>query len=65
MIIEQLVQAGYKVERDTTRKGLQTLLDERHFRRLEKFSGAEGTCQEWLFNLMVTLANLEIKIVNA
>ena len=31
LIIEQLVQAGYRVERDMTREGPHTLLDERHF----------------------------------
>jgi hypothetical protein len=64
-LIDQLTHAGYDVRKDGARKGINTLLDERYFRRLDKFTGEEGKWQEWFFNLMVTLGNLDIKLVNA
>ena len=37
----------------------KVLLDDYTFRRLDKFTGAEGTWQEWSFNMLMTVAQVD------
>ena len=38
------------------------LLNEYTFRRMDKFTGAEGTWQEWSFNLLMTVTQVDEKL---
>ena len=37
----------------------QVLLNDHTFRRIDKFTGAEGTWQEWSFNVLMTIAQVD------
>ena len=38
------------------------LLDDYTFRRIDKFTGAEGTWQEWSFNVLMTVTQVDAKM---
>ena len=58
-VIEALEARGYSVKhRDVMGAGAKVLLEERYFRRIEKFGGDSGKWQEWLFGLCVAVGSV-------
>ena len=43
----------------------KVLLDDYTFRRMDKFTGAEGTWQEWSFNMSMTVTQVDHKLGEA
>ena len=56
---------GLGPEREKERDKSKVLLDDHTFRRLEKFTGAEGTWQEWSFNMSMTITQVDPKLGEA
>ena len=46
---------GVKQDKDKSK----VLLDDYTFRRIDKFTGAEGTWQEWSFNVLMTVTQVD------
>ena len=64
-LVEILKQQGFRVGRDSEGDKKKVILDERHFRHLEKLSGGAGGWSEWLFNLIVVLGQVAPEVVRA
>ena len=56
--LQELRDRGYKV--DEAKGHPQVLLDEKHFRRVEKFVGSGGDWQEWTFSLIVATSKVAL-----
>ena len=41
------------------------MLDDYTFRRIDKFTGAEGTWQEWSFNVIMTITQVDAKLADS
>ena len=53
-LIRAMETSGYSVKKEGG-KSKQPNLDEKHFRRMEKFEGDLNKFREWIFNLEVAL----------
>ena len=56
-LVAKMESAGYSVKKGGSNIGPK--LDEKHFRRLEKFDGDRGKYREWLFNLEEVLGRVD------
>jgi hypothetical protein len=56
-LVELLRAKGYDVKDNGGRSKM--VLEERFFRRMEKFGGEDGRWQEWIFNLVVTVGGVD------
>ena len=43
----------------------KVILDKKHFRRIEKFTGEAGKWQEWLFRVCVAVSGLSVECCRA
>ena len=59
-IISALETRGYGVYRKDGGGGAspKVILEEKHFRRIEKYTGEAGKWQEWLFGVCVAVSGL-------
>ena len=58
-VILALESRGYSVrQRDTGAQTAKVILEEKHFRRIEKFGGEAGKWQEWLFAVCVAVGSV-------
>ena len=56
-IISKLAFRGYRLEKIGNVDGKKyAALDEKHFRRVDKYDGTEGKWAEWLFNFTVAIS---------
>ena len=56
-VVQALEGRGYEVrKRDAPQGQSRVILEEKHFRRIEKFSGDQSQWQKWLFNLCVAVS---------
>ena len=65
-VILALESRGYSVRsRDTGVQAAKVVLEEKHFRRIEKFLGEAGKWQEWLFAVCVAVGSVSRECVLA
>ena len=55
-VLKNLRDRGFKIETEGSRP--QVLLDEKHYRRVEKFNGPSSDWQEWTFSLVVATSKI-------
>ena len=63
--LEVMESRGYEVRKKDASSAGRVNLEEKHFRRLEKFVGDTGTWQGWLFNLFVCVAHVSGECVTS
>ena len=62
-LVQLLRNEGYSVEKVGGSKGV--VLDEKYFRRMDKFEAEVGKWSEWLFNLLICLGQVAPKVEKA
>ncbi len=60
-LVRKLESNGYSIKKEG-HKGNKVVLDEKHFRRMDKFEGDVGKFRSWIFDLEVALGSIDSEL---
>ena len=63
-LVARLRAAGWNLKKDEQSEK-KVVLEEKYFRRMEKYGGEEGKWQEWVFNLLVQVGQVSGEVWKA